>query len=154
MDSDTGIQVIWVYLKLTANICVCAKRCCISPEHNCKHVRKTYNPIKTFYALLKYKISLPIHGSVQHANAVLHHCGGAWGLATSKNISSILIKRLIYTISYYRHTSNHIYISQWPANMLNRLYWSYMSRLIPGLRPANERRRYKVTPSIIGWAQT
>ena len=24
----------------------------------------------------------------------------------------------------------------------------------PGLRPANERRRYKVTPSLIGWAQT
>ena len=25
--------------------------------------------------------------------------------------------------------------------------------LILGLRPANERRRYKVTPSFIGWAQ-
>ena len=28
------------------------------------------------------------------------------------------------------------------------------SGLILGLRPANERRRYKVTPSLIGWAQT
>ena len=26
--------------------------------------------------------------------------------------------------------------------------------LILGLRPANERRRYKVTPSLIGWTQT
>ena len=26
--------------------------------------------------------------------------------------------------------------------------------LILGLGPANERRRYKVTPSFIGWAQT
>ena len=26
--------------------------------------------------------------------------------------------------------------------------------VILGLRPANERRRYKVTPSLIGWAQT
>ena len=26
--------------------------------------------------------------------------------------------------------------------------------LILGLRPANERLRYKVTPSLIGWAQT
>ena len=26
--------------------------------------------------------------------------------------------------------------------------------LILGLRPANERRRYKVSPSLIGWAQT
>ena len=28
-----------------------------------------------------------------------------------------------------------------------------ITRLILGLRPANERRRYKVTPSLIGWAQ-
>ena len=26
--------------------------------------------------------------------------------------------------------------------------------LILDLRPANEQRRYKVTPSLIGWAQT
>ena len=26
--------------------------------------------------------------------------------------------------------------------------------MILGLRPANERRRYTVTPSLIGWAQT
>ena len=25
---------------------------------------------------------------------------------------------------------------------------------IQGLRPANERRRYKETPSLVGWAQT
>ena len=30
----------------------------------------------------------------------------------------------------------------------------YTAGLILGLRPANERRRYKVTPSLIGWAQT
>ena len=29
-----------------------------------------------------------------------------------------------------------------------------LAGLILGLRPANERRRYKVTPSLIGWAQT
>ena len=28
------------------------------------------------------------------------------------------------------------------------------TRLILGLRLANERRRYKVTPSLIGWVQT
>ena len=33
--------------------------------------------------------------------------------------------------------------------------WSLwmISGLILGLRPANERRRYKVTPSLTGWAQ-
>ena len=30
----------------------------------------------------------------------------------------------------------------------------YAAGLILGLRPANERRRYKVTPSLIGWAHT
>ena len=29
-----------------------------------------------------------------------------------------------------------------------------ISGLILGLRPANERRRYKVTSSLIGWAKT
>ena len=29
-----------------------------------------------------------------------------------------------------------------------------LSELILGLRPASERRRYKVTPSLIGWAKT
>ena len=29
-----------------------------------------------------------------------------------------------------------------------------LSELILGLRQANKRRRYKVTPSLIGWAQT
>ena len=28
------------------------------------------------------------------------------------------------------------------------------SELILGLHPANDRRRYKVKPSLIGWAQT
>ena len=30
----------------------------------------------------------------------------------------------------------------------------HVTGLILGLCPANERRRYKVTPSLIGWAQT
>ena len=29
-----------------------------------------------------------------------------------------------------------------------------ITRVILGLHPANERRRYKVTPSVIGWAET
>ena len=30
----------------------------------------------------------------------------------------------------------------------------YYTRLFVGLRPTNERRRYKVTPSVFGWAET
>ena len=40
-----------------------------------------------------------------------------------------------------------------PASLKNMdIVWD--TGLILGLRPANERRRYKVTPSLIGWAQT
>ena len=35
-----------------------------------------------------------------------------------------------------------------------RLLLAYIPGLILGLHPANERRRYKVTPSLIGWVQT
>ena len=31
---------------------------------------------------------------------------------------------------------------------------AYIAGLIIGLRQPNERRRYKVTPSLIGWAKT
>ena len=34
------------------------------------------------------------------------------------------------------------------------LYVGVVSGLILGLRPANERRRFKVTPSLNGWEQT
>ena len=37
----------------------------------------------------------------------------------------------------------------WGAGIVERI-----TGLILGLRPVNERRRYKVTPSLIGWAQT
>ena len=32
--------------------------------------------------------------------------------------------------------------------------YTHAQGLILGLRPANARRRYKVTPSLIGWVQT
>ena len=39
------------------------------------------------------------------------------------------------------------------ANCYTVLTWWLYTGLIPGLRPANERRRYFVTTSLIGWAQ-
>ena len=42
----------------------------------------------------------------------------------------------------------HLYRIQ----LLNQLFTS-ISGLILGLRPANERRQYFVTTSLIGWAQ-
>ena len=44
-------------------------------------------------------------------------------------------------------------LSFWSPPFRSRIE-TCLSELILGLYPANERRRYKVTPSLIGWAQT
>ena len=42
-----------------------------------------------------------------------------------------------------------------PDFVISALDWTaYNSGMILGLHPANDRRRYKVTPSLIGWGQT
>ena len=41
-----------------------------------------------------------------------------------------------------------------PPYLYGTYYWSSMSGLILGLRSANDRRRYKAKPFLIGWAQT
>ena len=40
------------------------------------------------------------------------------------------------------------------ASLYTILFLDHISGLILGLRPANERRRYFVTTSLIDWAQT
>ena len=44
--------------------------------------------------------------------------------------------------------------TSWQYPYMCYFHIDYVSGLILGLRSANERRRYKVTPSLIGWAQT
>ena len=66
---------------------------------------------------------------------------------------------LVQVMAYCHQTAN-LYLSQcWPTSMtpsVARPQWKKQTKtgLILSLRPANERRRYKVTPSLIGWAQT
>ena len=62
-------------------------------------------------------------------------------------------------ITYY--TGIQIFVDTWISLDTNDLFnfliedsFDTMPGLILGLRPANERRRYKVTPSLIGWVQT
>ena len=69
----------------------------------------------------------------------------------------------VYTISQYLKPCPYN-LKEYTENMtiptLNKLLdiimlkASWTTGLILGLRPANDRRRYKVTPSPIGWAQT
>ena len=40
-----------------------------------------------------------------------------------------------------------------PEQMMVKFIDAYAGQIL-GLRSANERRRYKLTPSLIGWAQT
>ena len=59
----------------------------------------------------------------------------------------------VLVVRNYRTQSNAI------GTFQNNVAWDipesrYAAGLVLGLRPANERRCYKVTPSLIGWAQT
>ena len=50
--------------------------------------------------------------------------------------------------------ANAMELLQTWAKPLISINYCIVTWLILGLHPANERRRYKVTPSLIGWAQT
>ena len=54
--------------------------------------------------------------------------------------------------NYVYMQDNYVYMYIWLC-IHARYLWIY-AELIPGLRPANERRRYFVTTSLIGLAQT
>ena len=63
----------------------------------------------------------------------------------------------LLSASYMKmHSLRSVHSFESKCLICNRLYdisTMYVG-LILGLRPASERRRYKVTPSLIGWAQT
>ena len=52
------------------------------------------------------------------------------------------------------HSSASDLSSQYSLKTNNHYVFEYNAELILGLHAANERRRYKVTPSLIDWAQT
>ena len=98
-------------------------------------------------------------------------------LGKLESISSILLEQILFrlqSISFHwpinvywtasqclsRLTKN-FYLHWWPSvhgiymnGPEGWLLWTPITGLILGLRSANERQRYKVTPSLIGWAQT
>ena len=58
------------------------------------------------------------------------------------------------------HFRTVMWIYSWPDVSTKQFSWcfirvcSHITVLILGLRPTNERRRYRVRPSLIGWAQS
>ena len=63
-----------------------------------------------------------------------------------------LVVRRLTVLWFVEYTNENMQIYPLIHVLLEPLYW--ISALILGLHPANKRRRYKVTPSLIGWAQT
>ena len=79
-----------------------------------------------------------------------------WGVLKVLSLISLLRKLLILKKIPVRILEPLSYLMvvirvelQWCLSDMNMI-----SGLIQGLRPANERRRYKVTASLIGWVQT
>ena len=60
---------------------------------------------------------------------------------------------MVTTDGKYHITKNVLYIWLLRAHTITPKV-ALLSRMTLGLRPVNERRRYKVTPSLIGWAKT
>ena len=76
-----------------------------------------------------------------------------------QKIGGILVRTVITALPWDVMKSLHVSRTLTPSvlrtvNRGKRRYLPSFTGLNLGLRPANERRRYKVTPSLIGWAQT
>ena len=69
----------------------------------------------------------------------IHETPRSW----SRKIISLYISRLALKLTVFRDMDRIVF-----TNL------RISTGLILGLHPANERRRHKVTPSLIGWAQT
>ena len=78
--------------------------------------------------------------------------------------NSILMKMIDVWILFSNHWNRSLFFYMWNGRPVSGLSFvndgilvcatQHMTGLILDLHPANERRRYKVTPSLIGWAQT
>ena len=93
------------------------------------------------------------HDSVTKWCTVGYGTGALWDVFKSKIFRSwVDIQYALYPIKYAVVLS----YSSWLCVivLVKSACTIYLPGLILGLRPANERRRYKVTPSLIGWEQT
>ena len=73
-----------------------------------------------------------------------------WTMVTYPELNSRYIRFLCNIIK-----DSKDYMQQNTLEKVGKLLgWLQWAQLILGLRPANDRRRYKVTPSLIGQAQT
>ena len=107
-----------------------------------------------------------------------HYCDAMMGTVASQVTSLTIVYTTVYSdADQSKHQSSASLAFVWgvhrgPVNSPHK--WPVMRKMFPfddvimvqwnllitrpivmrGLRPANERRRYKVTPPLIGWAQT
>ena len=110
-------------------------------KDNCKPRRKTFE----FWHLVRLiletlRFSKEVNGSGKSDLYViqLHYCFTLYILFTE-------MEMLLFWLNSSLSTSVVVEMT---------IFSTTCAGLILGLRPANERRRYKVTPSLIGWAQT
>ena len=93
------------------------------------------------------------HDSLTKWCTVGYGTGALWDVFKSKILRSwVDIQYALYPIKY----AVVLFYSSWLCVivLVKSVCTIYLPGLILGLRPANERPRYKVTPSLIGWEQT
>ena len=108
------------------------------------------------------------HGKPTKPKQSVNHVYNSWNVLNSENKtkpSIISIHCLLDKTNYIHHATSWDYLSMYnlwckPVSLYIQTFSYTLGRhhdespgLILGLRPANERRRYKVTTSVIGWVQ-
>ena len=123
-----------------------------------RQYRRWTNVGQTYIAVwVLFRMCLPQESVVVcNYNYDVDNCGSRREQADGRDVTWDLVRRHRQRRSADRHDEDDDYFNtvfEFDADYRGQVGVLY-SGLILGLRPANERRRYLVTTSLIGWAQT
>ena len=120
--------------------------------------RRSYNVTSSLIAWVHTQNDPCWHSQSVHSIAVL---GSGWESRNNHSSTLLHITGHLEGIHWWLIDSPHKGSVVWKLQELRcngttwqQLFTERVTGLILGLPTANERRRYKVTPSLIGWAQT
>ena len=111
---------------------------------NIEHIKSCFwflRQLMSYNSTITPRITL-----IPHQSFLPHRCVNTPYTKLTHNCSACPQRLTTVELALYRSTVTRKYVTAHSAHPY--------TELILGLCPTNERRRYKVTPSLIGWAQT
>ena len=160
MNGTTQAPIYWLILTL---------KCCNFDDifitgwtENCQNHNYKWSQWQNFYQNDIIFVLVTVTYNLMSKRIVLLHriptSKGSDQCSTKQYISRYLrenVRPCSYIMTNWVESEwDTVYQSVTPRGLFARVLCDIISGLVQGLRPANERRRYKVTPSLIGWVQT